>query len=66
MMLKNLQIGLHALFLNEKVRTLQNVFFSGCHIQQLITPEVFVIEACCLQLKWSVNCHLETCYFYLK
>ena len=31
--------GLHALFL----------IFRGCHIQMLITPEIFVIEAICLQ-----------------
>ena len=44
MVFKSLQIGLHAQFLNEKVLTVR-----GCHIQQLISPEVFVIEASCLQ-----------------
>ena len=40
MVLKSLQIGALALFLDEKVFTLHNVF-RACHIQQLITPEVF-------------------------
>ena len=48
MVFKSLQIGLHAPFLNEKVLTVHNVF-RGCHIQQLISPEVFVIEASFLQ-----------------
>ena len=32
--------------------TVHNVF-RGCHIQQLITPEVFVIEASCLQFLYG-------------
>ena len=62
MVFKSLQIGLHALFLNEKGSYCTWHFLRGCHIILLITPEVFVIEASCLQvLKWSVNCLLKTC-----
>ena len=49
MVFKSLQTAVHALFLNEKVLTVHNVFLRGCPIQQLINPEVFVIEASCLQ-----------------
>ena len=45
---KNLQIGLHALILNENVLSLRNVFF-GLHIQQRITLKVFMIGTNCLQ-----------------
>ena len=48
-MFKSLQIGLRALFLDEKVLKLHNVFLGAAMIQQLITPEVFVIEANSLQ-----------------
>ena len=48
MVFKSLKIGLHASFLDEKVLTV-HIVFRGCHIQQFITPEVFVIEASCLQ-----------------
>ena len=44
MVIKSIQIGLHALFLNEKVLTVHNVL-----IGVVITPEVFLIEASCLQ-----------------
>ena len=37
------------LFLNEKGSYCTYRFIRGCHIQQLITPIVFVIERSCLQ-----------------
>ena len=55
MVFKGIQIGVCAVFLNEikmKIFLPYITFFQSCHIEQLITHRVFVIEASCLQF-WS-------------
>ena len=64
MVFKSIQIGLHAVFLNEKILTLCNVFFRVVTFNILYLfcdrSNLFAV------LEWSVNCLSETCYFNLK
>ena len=59
----SIQIGLHGLFKNEKIPTLNNVFLQGCNIKEFINCDGSKLLAL---RKWLLNCILDTCYFNLK
>ena len=59
----SIQIGLHGLFKNEKIPTLNNVFLRGGYIKEFINCDRSKLLAL---LKWLLNCILDTCFFNLK
>ena len=61
---KNLQIGLHAMILNENVLSLRNVFFWIAYSTAYNPSGFYDRNKLFAVLKWSVNCILKTCYFF--